>query len=161
MKTFTYNDIMALSPCYNPDNKISSGWTGTCIDFLGIQSFPILDKIWLLCRQDFINITDLKPYLIWCAQQMNQTNQVAINSLVIANNLLSNYDDDLRLLTLQNINNEKQNLTGLELQKLKCVENTLSIKVFDACYNSSMLISYIGAQKQIDYLIILFNNSGL
>jgi hypothetical protein len=48
LKTFTYKQIMALKPCYDPVEAgfITEDWKGTAKDVLDLYQVPAKDRVW-------------------------------------------------------------------------------------------------------------------
>jgi hypothetical protein len=69
MKTFTIEDICSWSPCYDPIEHLSEGWSGTALDILRHPTIPPRDKFWVVCREDLIDAKTLRLFAVWCARQ--------------------------------------------------------------------------------------------
>lgn len=71
LNTFTYADIMALEPCYDPAERgyCTHEWAGTALDVLRMETVPVDDRLWLLLREEFIPAPVLHEFGCWCAEQ--------------------------------------------------------------------------------------------
>ena len=71
MNEFTYDDIMALKPCYDPAERgyITREWCGTALDVLRIEAAPTDDRLWLVLREGWLPDRMLHEFAIWCAEQ--------------------------------------------------------------------------------------------
>lgn len=71
MKTITLDDIHILSPCYNPNKYVGSEWDGkevivTLIEFLNNQDVPVIDKLWVILREQFVSQDTLNAFSDYC-----------------------------------------------------------------------------------------------
>jgi hypothetical protein len=69
MKQITYNDIKALTLCYDPIKYIPEDWTGTVLDILNVEDCPPHDRLWVVLREEFIDVKTLRLFAVWCARE--------------------------------------------------------------------------------------------
>lgn len=67
MKTYTLADIRALSPCYDPADKVSEDWTGTVADILRLKNVDAKDRIWVATR--LLDDRTNRLFAVWCARE--------------------------------------------------------------------------------------------
>lgn len=165
MRTFTYQDIIEFDPCYDPSTVVPTDWEGSCVDFLNLESVPFQDRIWLVCRIDFLPENRMRQFAAWCAEQMTQTNEVALAGVETAKGLVTGAcNDGDRLESMRVVYDEKCKNVDVEAAKLDCVLAALVSKETRACYRASMLANdFMGdsGAGQINYLVSLFNDFGL
>ena len=70
LPTKTYQDIMALAPCYDPAERgyCTPDWTGTALDVLCMDNIPAEDRLWLVLREGWIDDRTLRLFAVWCAR---------------------------------------------------------------------------------------------
>jgi hypothetical protein len=74
LKTFTYKQIMALKPCYDPVETgfINSDWKGTAKDVLRLSKVPAKDRVWCVLKMLSMqekNKPLIVAFAIRCAKQ--------------------------------------------------------------------------------------------
>jgi hypothetical protein len=69
MKKITLQQIIDLSPCYDPTKYLSKNWKGTVIDILNVEECPAEDRLWVVLREDFIDAKTLRLFAAWCARE--------------------------------------------------------------------------------------------
>jgi len=71
LRTFTYADVMALEPCYDPAERgyITHNWQGTARDVLLHPDVSDNDKFWLVLREGWLDDRTLRLFAVWCARQ--------------------------------------------------------------------------------------------
>lgn len=67
MKTYTLADIRALSPCYDPADKVSEDWTGTVADILRLENVEAKDRFWVATR--LLDDRTNRLFAVWCARE--------------------------------------------------------------------------------------------
>ena len=67
MKTYTLADIRALSPCYDPADKVSEDWTGTVADILRLENVEAQDRIWV--ATNLLDGRTNRLFAVWCARE--------------------------------------------------------------------------------------------
>ncbi|MDD5512099.1 MAG: hypothetical protein PHI12_15040 [Dehalococcoidales bacterium] len=67
----TYDDIMALEPCYDPAEVgyCTHEWRGTALDVLRAENIPAKDRLWLVLNDGWVPDRTLHEFAIWCAEQ--------------------------------------------------------------------------------------------
>lgn len=74
MKTeITYEDLVAMNPCYPPEAVgITEGYSATIPDFINVYRDKVKNKediIWVICRKDYMSNKDLRLFAVWCARE--------------------------------------------------------------------------------------------
>lgn len=71
MQVHTYDDIMALEPCFDPAERgyCTRDWQGTALDVLRHSSARAQDKLWVVLREDWIPAPVLHEFACRCAEQ--------------------------------------------------------------------------------------------
>jgi hypothetical protein len=69
MNTFTIEDIRNMEPCYDPGKYLPEDWQGTALDILRVTDCPPQDRLWVVCREDWIDDKTLRLDAAWCARQ--------------------------------------------------------------------------------------------
>ena len=54
MVKITIKEIRALGCCYDPSKYLPENWTGTALDIINMSEVPPRDRLWVLCREQFI-----------------------------------------------------------------------------------------------------------
>lgn len=67
---FTYKQIMALDPCYDPVKYIPKDWEGTALDILNLEGPSISDKLWVVLNKGFIPDNILHEFSCRCAEHV-------------------------------------------------------------------------------------------
>lgn len=71
MKTvITYDDILALNPCYNPIKYIPKDWKGTVLDICNMDDVKSEDKLWVVLREEFISEKVLRLFAVACCREI-------------------------------------------------------------------------------------------
>jgi len=67
----TYDDIVALGPCYDPAERrlCTRDWHGTALDVLRAEGVSSKDQLWLVLREAWIPAYTLHEFAVWCAEQ--------------------------------------------------------------------------------------------
>jgi hypothetical protein len=63
MKTFTYQDVMNLFPCYSPGKFASPDWSGTALDILNMHNIPHKDQMWVVLRDMALKPETINAFL--------------------------------------------------------------------------------------------------
>lgn len=109
MKTITLRDIKILAPCYNPDRHLEGAeedetWTGTILDILKADNVPIIDRLWVVLRLDFVSEDILSKFIEFCGGGQTAfsaaTEQLRIN-------LNNTEDKDIIVKNIQNLQLQK------------------------------------------------------
>lgn len=69
MNKFTIEDIRKLEPCYDPSKYLAEDWEGTALDILRMDDVSAIDRLWVICHQDWIDDRTLRLFAVWCARQ--------------------------------------------------------------------------------------------
>lgn len=71
MQVHTYDDIMALEPCFDPAARgyCTRDWQGTALDVLRHPNVTAQDKLWVVLREDWIPATVLHEFACRLAEQ--------------------------------------------------------------------------------------------
>ena len=69
MKTFTIADIRSWGPCYDPARHLPEDWSGTAIDILRMESIPPRDRLWVVLRDEVLDLRTLRLFAIACARR--------------------------------------------------------------------------------------------
>ena len=71
MQVHTYDDIMALDPCFDPAARgyCTLDWQGTALDVLRHSSARAQDKLWVVLREDWIPAPVLHEFACQCAER--------------------------------------------------------------------------------------------
>ena len=69
LKEITINDIRSFEPCYDPTKYLPEDWRGTVIDILRVSDCPATDRLWVVCRDEFIDAKTLRLFAVWCARE--------------------------------------------------------------------------------------------
>ncbi len=71
MQVHTYDDIMALEPCFDPVERgyCTRDWQGTALDVLRHPNVTAQDKLWVVLREDWIPAPVLHEFACRCAEQ--------------------------------------------------------------------------------------------
>jgi hypothetical protein len=89
LKMWTYEDIMALGPCYDPAERgfISENWCGTVIDILNLTDVPAKDRLWVVLRKDWLPERLMHEFGIRCAERtlqlINNPDPRSLNALIV------------------------------------------------------------------------------
>lgn len=70
MKTFTIADIRSWGPCYDPARHLTEDWSGTAIDILRMESIPPRDRLWVVLREEALDLRTLRLFAIACARRV-------------------------------------------------------------------------------------------
>jgi hypothetical protein len=70
MKRFTIETIRSFNPCYDPSKYLPEDWSGTVIDLLDRKDIPFQDRLWVICRNDFLSDKLMRLFAVWCARQV-------------------------------------------------------------------------------------------
>ena len=68
MNTITIADIWHWNPCYDPTRYLPENWEGTALDILTNAYIPPKDKVWVVCRDRFMDLQTLKKFAISSAR---------------------------------------------------------------------------------------------
>ena len=72
-KEITYNDLVAMNPCYTPDEiGITKGFKMPVVEFIKEYRDKVKSKydiIWVICRNDYMTDKDLRLFAVWCARE--------------------------------------------------------------------------------------------
>ena len=72
-KEITYNDLVAMNPCYKPDEiGITKGFKMPVVEFIKEYRDKVKSKddiIWVICRNDYMTDRDLRLFAVWCARE--------------------------------------------------------------------------------------------
>ena len=72
-KKITYNDLVAMDPCYHPSEiGIPENYSATVADFIKEYREKVKNKeniIWVLCRNDYMTDRDMRLFAVWCARE--------------------------------------------------------------------------------------------
>jgi hypothetical protein len=63
------NDIRKLEPCYDPAKYLPEDWEGTAVDILRVKDCPQEDRLWVVCREGWIDGRTMRLFAVWCARQ--------------------------------------------------------------------------------------------
>ena len=74
MKTkINYRDLVAMGPCYHPnDIGIKSKYSASIPDFIKIYRDKVKNKediMWVICRNAYMTDKDLRLFAVWCARE--------------------------------------------------------------------------------------------
>lgn len=56
----TIEHIRELGCCYDPSKYLPEGWAGTALDIIEMNNIPTRDRLWVLCREQFIGEYNLR-----------------------------------------------------------------------------------------------------
>jgi hypothetical protein len=70
MEKFGIEKIRSLGPCYDPGKYLSKDWQGTVVDLLEMDKIPFPDRLWVVCRTEFISERTMRLFAVWCARQV-------------------------------------------------------------------------------------------
>ena len=69
LPTKTIQDIREMDPCYDPTKYLPENWIGTALDILNVEDAPAQDRLWVVCRQGWIDDRTLRLFAVWCARE--------------------------------------------------------------------------------------------
>jgi hypothetical protein len=86
MKQITYQDIVALDPCYEPSKYIPETWTGTVVDILDLDAVPANDRLWVVLHSEFLPDKLMRLFAVRCARQVQHllTDERSIRAIDVA-----------------------------------------------------------------------------
>jgi hypothetical protein len=64
MKKITMSMLRSYGPCYDPIKHLPENFTGTVLDILRHKTIPPADKLWAVCREDFLSASLLRKFAI-------------------------------------------------------------------------------------------------
>jgi hypothetical protein len=75
----TMADIRSFGPCYDPIKYIPESWKGTAIDILKMKNVPSRDKVWVVCREKFLDAGLIRCFAVaqakTCRKQIKAGNK--------------------------------------------------------------------------------------
>lgn len=93
MKTYTYDDICDLNPCYEPNQYLPEIWRGTALDVLNVSECSALDRLWVV--QHWISEYTARKFALHCARAalalIPQPLPLAASALDISEQCLNGY----------------------------------------------------------------------
>ena len=86
MRQFTIKDIRDFEPCYDPNKYLPENWSGTILDILNNKAIPFEDRLWVICRNEFVSDKLMRLFAVWSARQVQHLmqDQRSINALDVA-----------------------------------------------------------------------------
>ena len=69
MKKFNLNDLRKMNPCYDPNRFLSEDFNGTILDILDHKEIPFKDKLWVICRNDFVSDKLMRLFAVYSYRQ--------------------------------------------------------------------------------------------
>ena len=70
LKYFDMADIRSWKPCYDPVKHLPENWRGTALTILKNEAIPFEDRLWVVCRNEFISDRTMRLFAVWCARQV-------------------------------------------------------------------------------------------
>lgn len=56
----TIDDIRSLNCCYDPTKYLDENWEGSVLDIVNMSKVPSRDRLWVVCREQFIGTYTLR-----------------------------------------------------------------------------------------------------
>ena len=63
-------DIRSWKPCYDPVKYLPENWRGTALTILKNETISFEDRLWVVCRNEFISDRTIRLFAVWCARQV-------------------------------------------------------------------------------------------
>lgn len=166
MKTFKNEDIRSWNCCYDPATIISDDWSGTALDFLNIEGFPVQDRIWATMRQELLALCDIRLFSVWCANQLTQTDARSITALEVATKLANEECSEEDRLSAQYAAWQAvaEAPNDYALAASKAAAHALMCEVSSSALGASYWAAQVdpnNALAQIAQAISIFNDKGL
>ena len=70
LKYFDIKDIRSWELCYDPVKHLPENWRGTALTILKNEAIPFEDRLWVVCRNEFISDRTMRLFAVWCARQV-------------------------------------------------------------------------------------------
>lgn len=70
MKIFTTQEIRNWQPCFDLSKYLTEDWEGTILDILDRDYIPFQDRLWVVCRPEFLSDKLMRLFAVWCARQV-------------------------------------------------------------------------------------------
>ncbi len=84
MKTFTINTIRSWTPCYDPNQCLPEGWSGTVLDLLSLEDVPAEYRVWVALREELLDKKTLRLFAVWCGRAALKTIENPDSRLIAA-----------------------------------------------------------------------------
>ena len=70
LRYFSYADIKAWGPCYDPIKHIPADWRGTAVDVLKLEKVGTEDRLWVVLRSEIVSERVVRLFAVWCARRV-------------------------------------------------------------------------------------------